>query len=88
MPTISRFNGVVIKMFYRDHPPPHFHGEYNEDEVIVGINPLEVLEGKVPGNILRKILPWALRYRDELEENWDLARSGQPLKQIPPWEDE
>ncbi len=87
MPTISRFQGVVVQMFYNDHPPPHFHAQYNEDEVIVGISPLEVLRGEVPGNIMRKILPWALQYREELEANWGCAREGKALEQIPGWED-
>ncbi len=45
MPEISRFFGIVIKMYIDDHPPPHFHVEYSEHRAIVGIRTLTVIDG-------------------------------------------
>jgi hypothetical protein len=48
MPEISRFYGIIIRMFYNDHNPPHFHVIYQEDEAIIDIKTLEILEGRLP----------------------------------------
>ena len=48
MPEISRFYGIVIKMFYDDHPPPHFHAEYGSDSMVVDITTLAVISGRLP----------------------------------------
>lgn len=45
MPEVSRFFGIIIRMYYDDHPPPHFHAIYGEQEVQVGIDPIVVLKG-------------------------------------------
>ena len=45
MPEVSRFYGIVIRIFYDDHNPPHFHAEYGEHEVLVNINTLAILGG-------------------------------------------
>jgi Domain of unknown function (DUF4160) len=47
MPEISRFFGIVITMYYNDHPPPHFHVRYGQQKAIVDIQTLEILEGKL-----------------------------------------
>ena len=51
MPAISRFYGITIKMYYGDHPPPHFHAEYGGSQQIVSIDTLSVIAGnqRVPG---------------------------------------
>jgi len=46
MPTISAFYGILIKMFFNDHAPPHFHAEYAEFKATVDIKTLQVLEGQ------------------------------------------
>jgi hypothetical protein len=48
MPEVSRFYGIVVRIFYDDHNPPHFHAEYGEQEVLVNINTLAILSGKTP----------------------------------------
>ncbi|MEH1792755.1 DUF4160 domain-containing protein [Nostoc sp.] len=45
MPEISRFFGIIITMYYNDHPPPHFHVRYNNQKAIVSIQTVEILEG-------------------------------------------
>lgn len=47
MPEISRFYGIVIKMFYDDHPPPHFHAEYGSYKAEVSIDSLSVTKGRL-----------------------------------------
>ena len=48
MPELSRFYGIVIKMRYNDHPPPHFHAEYAGEAMVVDISTLAVIAGKLP----------------------------------------
>ncbi len=85
MPELSRFLGIVISMYYRDHAPPHFHAEYGEFEVTVEIG-TGVVTGKFPGRALRLVLEWYSLHRAELDENWSLAQTKNPLKPIEPLE--
>jgi hypothetical protein len=45
VPEISRFYGIVIRLYFDDHPPPHFHAEYGEDEALININTLRLFQG-------------------------------------------
>ena len=85
MPEISRFLGIVIRMYYRDHAPPHFHAEYEEYEISVEIES-GIVEGKFPRRAMAAVLDWYNLHQDELAENWELARQKQPLKRINPLE--
>ena len=86
MPEICRFLGIIIRMFYRDHAPPHFHVEYSGDEALVAIDTLGVIEGRLPPRALGLVVEWAMMHRDELRENWERSRSGLPLKPVAPLE--
>lgn len=59
MPTISMFFGILIRMYFNDHPPPHFHARYNEHEAVIAIEPLSVIEGSLPKRALSLVLEWA-----------------------------
>lgn len=85
MPELSRFLGIVIYMYYRDHAPPHFHAEYAEFEITVEIQSGAVT-GQFPRRALNLVLEWYSIYREELAEDWYLAQSKQPLKTIDPLE--
>lgn len=85
MPEISRFLGIVIRMYYRDHAPPHFHAEYAENEITVEIES-GVVEGRFPRRALAAVLDWYELHSDELLANWLLARQEQPLNRIAPLE--
>lgn len=85
MPEISRFLGMVIRMYYRDHAPPHFHAEYGEFEITVEIES-GLVEGKFPRRALTAVLDWYVMNRDALLANWTLARAEQPLNRIEPLE--
>ena len=86
MPSISQFFGIVIRMFFNDHAPPHFHVQYNEFKAVVNIAHLAVTEGKLPRRAQELVLDWAELHRAELLENWDLCRAKQQPKKIPPLE--
>ena len=85
MPEISRFLGIVIRMYYRDHAPPHFHAEYAEHEIEVEIES-GIVDGRFPRRALSSVLEWYELHQDELRQNWELARKEQPLNWIDPLE--
>ncbi|MEK6481993.1 DUF4160 domain-containing protein [Catalinimonas sp. 4WD22] len=84
MPEISRFYGIIIRMFYNDHSPPHFHVIYQENEAIIDIKTLEILEGHLPKRAKSLAIEWAIEHRDELITNWQKARSHETLDSIEP----
>lgn len=86
VPEISRFFGIVVFMNYNDHPPPHFHVRYAEQKAIVGIESPTLLEGQLSPRALGLVMEWAAAHRQELLEDWNLARQQQPLKRITPLE--
>jgi hypothetical protein len=86
MPEISRFYGIVIKMYYSDHAPPHFHAEYGEQELIVGIAPITILAGSAPPRVRSMVLEWAALNQQALQQNWDRCRHAQPPESVTPLE--
>ncbi|HOD80101.1 MAG: hypothetical protein BWX88_02587 [Planctomycetes bacterium ADurb.Bin126] len=86
MPTISRFFGITIRMFHREHAPPHFHAHYGSDDVTIVIDSLRVLAGRLPRRAMALVLEWAAEHRDELQRNWFLANGHHPLEPIAPLE--
>ena len=86
MPRICEFFGIVIKMFYNDHAPAHFHAEYGGAEAIYDIDRLEVLRGKLPRRAHALVIEWATLHRGELRNDWGNARAGKPLQTIEPLE--
>lgn len=85
MPEICRFLGIVIYMYYKDHPPPHFHAEYGEYTVTVEIG-TGIIQGKFPRRALGALMEWYTAHMDELIENWDRAEQQIPLNRIEPLE--
>jgi hypothetical protein len=83
---ISRFFGIIIKMYYNDHYPPHFHAEYNEHVAEIAIDTLEIIEGNLPRRVLSLVLEWAVLHRSELRQNWQRARNHEPVQPIKPLE--
>jgi hypothetical protein len=86
MPEISRFFGVVIDMYFNDHNPAHFHASYAEYEVLIEIESLEIYRGSLPRRALALVLEWAVLHRNELRQDWQLARQGKSTASIPPLE--
>jgi hypothetical protein len=86
MPTISAFFGIIIRMFFDDHVPSHFHAEYGEYEAKISIETLEILDGRLPNRALGLVLEWAALHRIELRQDWELSRNKQQPKKIVPLE--
>ena len=84
MPEISRFLGMVIRMYWDEHPPPHFHVQYGEWQGQVRIDTLEVIEGKLPRRAYLLLVEWALLHRPELKSNWERIERGEPLLPVQP----
>ena len=82
MPVVALFHGIRILLYWREHDPPHFHAQYAEHEAQVDIRQGIVITGYLPRRQLRLVLAWAELHADELMQNWELARSGQPLRSI------
>lgn len=85
MPEISRFLGIIIAMFYKDHTPPHFHAKYSDYQITIEIKE-GVVNGQFPKRALGHVLEWYELHKDELLEDWELARQGKQLKKIQPLE--
>ncbi|MCL2349249.1 MAG: DUF4160 domain-containing protein [Planctomycetaceae bacterium] len=73
MPVVSKFYGIVIKMYFsqREHQPPHFHAIYGEFNGVFEIASLGMLEGDLPRRAERLVREWAEKYRAELQRIWD-----------------
>ncbi|MEK7715457.1 MAG: DUF4160 domain-containing protein [candidate division NC10 bacterium] len=84
MPEVSRFYGIVIRIFYDDHNPPHFHAEYGEYEVLVNVNTLAILGGGLPARALGMVTEWASLRQQELLVAWQRASRLQPPGKIEP----
>ena len=86
MPIISQFYGVTIRMFYKDHAPPHFHAEYSEHELIIGVAPITILEGRAPSRVRSMVLEWAALHQPELLDNWQRCRRHEQPAAVEPLE--
>lgn len=82
MPITSIFFGIVIRIIFFDHAPPHLHAAYGDAEALFDIRTGKVIAGKLPRRESRYVLEWLMKHRIELMHNWDLAVSGQPTFRI------
>lgn len=81
MPVIALFFGIVIRMFYDDHLPPHIHAQYQEHEALIDFSGT-ILKGKLPHRQKILVEAWILLHEPELRENWEAAQSHQTLTSI------
>jgi hypothetical protein len=87
MPELSRFHGIIIRMFWEpdvQHHRPHFHAFYQEDAASIAIDTIEVLAGKLPRRQERLTLAWAELHQDELLAAWNATQSRQLPDKIDP----
>jgi len=82
MPEIARFYGIIIKLFFSDHPMPHFHVVYGEYNALFDIETLDMIEGDLPNRAKKLVIEWATRYQTELLEMW----TTQQFHKLPPLE--
>ena len=86
MPEISRFFGIVVRMFFDDHAPPHFHATYGGASVTIDIESGSAVKGRLPPRILGLIAEWTVLHRDELQRDWELLRERRTPNRIAPLE--
>mgnify|MGYP006286960399 CR=1 FL=1 len=84
MPEISRFLGIIIRMFYDDHNPPHIHAEYSGNKALLDFYG-NIIRGSLESRTaLRLTREWIEMRRKELNADWERARSGEKLEKIDP----
>ncbi len=86
MPIISRFFGILIFMFWREHNPPHFHAKYAEDEIVIEIETGKINGGSMLRRALALVQEWRELHKDELMQDWKLAEQKKALFPIKPLE--
>jgi phosphomannomutase len=84
VPEISRFYGIVIRMYYDDHNPPHFHAKYGDEEGVIQIDALQLVQGSLPRRALSLVLDWGELHRSDLLDNWERGRNAQAFRKIDP----
>lgn len=83
MPEITRFYGIIIKIFLtREHNPPHFHAVYGEYNGSFDIQTLEMIEGDLPRKAQSLVREWAEEYKADIMKMWDTKT----IKKLPPLE--
>jgi len=84
MPIISRFFGIVIRMFYDEHSPPHLHAEYQGNKAVLDFQG-NIIKGNLKSRTATKLTrEWIDIHVNELKEDWELAREGKEIKEIAP----
>lgn len=71
MPTVHQIDSIKIKLYFKDHLPPHFHAQYNEHEILIEIRTLDTYAGGLPRKQLKTVLEWAEENQDQLMEIWN-----------------
>jgi hypothetical protein len=84
VPEISRFFGIVIRMFFDDHPPPHLHAQYGERCALVALQPIAVIESDLPPRALSMVLEWTALHQSELLENWERLHTARSPVRVAP----
>ena len=89
MPELSRFFGVVIRMYMEvggPHHLPHFHAYYQEDVAVFSFDPIEMMAGSIPRRQRRLVEAWAELHQKELVAAWQRLQDGQVPSRIAPLE--
>lgn len=84
LPTIRAFYGILIRMLFNDHPPPHVHARYGGFEATIEIATLTILEGTLPSRALNLVRERVMMHREELLNNWRLCRQNSAPARIEP----
>lgn len=85
MPVVSRFLGIVIMMYFKDHAPPHFHAKYGGQEASIEIE-TGIVDGNLPRRVLAIVQEWRALHQADLMYNWHACSTGSAFKKIPPLE--
>jgi len=58
MPLIESIDGIRIYIYNGDHRPPHIHARYNEYDILILIETLEIYAGEMPNKPLKQVYDW------------------------------
>jgi hypothetical protein len=84
VPEISRFFGIIIRMYYHEHNPPHLHAEYAGKKMLIDFQG-NIQKGDLGSRAaIRLVREWIDLHVEELIEDWELARAEKDLKKINP----
>ncbi len=86
MPEIARFFGIIIRMFYDDHNPPHFHVEFGDKKAVIDFRGNILIGDLGSRTALKLVREWIDLHQRDLAEDWELARAGKQIKKIAPLE--
>lgn len=86
MPEISRFLGIVIRMYPNEHNPPHFHAFYGDDVAVFSIETGQMIRGEFPPKKAALVTAWTIIHANELLKNWKRMSSGEQMLKIKPLE--
>ncbi len=84
MPVLSKFYGVVIRMVFIQPYGAHFHAFYDNSELVVGIDPLRIIQGEAPSRVRAMVLEWAASHQPELMAAWARLRAARKPAAIAP----
>jgi hypothetical protein len=87
MPELSRFFGIIVRMYLEVDDPhhlPHFHAYYQDDTAVVGLDPIELIAGTLPRRQRRLVEAWAELHQEELMADWQRLQGGEPPLPIAP----
>ena len=84
MSELCRFGGIVVRIYNREHNPPHFHAVYGDDEALIEIETLALYSGKLPPRQMREVLEWAEARQRELRVAWRQGQERRPMGKIEP----
>lgn len=71
MPVISEFYGLSIRIYYKEHNPPHIHVGYGEYSLAIRIDNLDIIEGNLPIRALKMVKEWIKIHQNELIKMWN-----------------
>ncbi len=84
MPVVSMFFGIIVRMFYNEHNPPHIHAEFQGRKAVIDFQG-NVLKGDLKSRTALKLVrEWVDLRSTELNDDWNAARSGRAVKKIDP----
>lgn len=83
MPEISRFYGIIVSLFWKDHNPPHIHFTYGEYECSISVID-RIVEGSAPAKVIAKVNEWIELHESEILTLWEKAQKGEKLNKIEP----
>lgn len=84
MPELSRFYGITIRMYFREHDPPHFHAEYGGAQALFRMADLAMARGQLPPRARGLVVEWASLHLEELQRAWERVRRHEAPGTIAP----